>query len=68
MLNQKFTDEEIMDILRKSNFPDGLNLKQMLKVQYWAILNKKKFQLFIMNLNNGKNMKFAYLDTKQTKK
>ena len=65
---QKFNDKEISILLNKVDYPNGLSFSEVLLIFIWSIFNKKKFYYFISKINDGMNLRFAYISTKNYKK
>lgn len=67
-MGKKYSSKEIDDIFKKSSFPVGLTSLEMVRIIYWSVFNFYKFQYFVEQLDNGKIVKFAYMETKKLKK
>lgn len=59
---KKYTDEEVISMLDKVAYPNGLSIFQTLKVTYWTLFEKKKFYRFIEEIERGKSLYFAFKD------
>ena len=60
MGNKKYTEKEIETILNKAKLPRWLSLRQLIKVSYWLMFNRKRLNTFCWGLERGMAVHWAF--------
>lgn len=58
----QYSNKQILEILKKSNYHKWLNAKQQFKLLMYCLFKQSKFRLFIYNLDRGMSTFSAFKD------
>lgn len=61
----KKSQREMIEVLNKVNFPDGLSKIETFKILLWTIFSPKKLRHFVFLIEKGVYIKWAYLEAKK---